>query len=301
MSSATSAVTGAASGVSSATSAVTGATTAVTGGNSGATAVVTGTTSAVTSSVADVASGVTGAIPTMASAVSAETLALHGTMATASGDRRFTAWSPAGLVERRESIVDWPAVALRARGQISQPLEGDICPVADGVICSMTAGVSNPDSLAEVAAAVIRFLAITGFGTPLLLVALLALTVTGASAVAGARRRTIGHRAGPQRGAGARGDAQTEGCLGVSLIPAVAIPRIRSRPTNRLRRIRLHAGGRRTDPSASTMPEASAKRRLDELDDRTIFREVAARAGRGLRHPDDFRGPIRRRRRRLRS
>ena len=60
----------------------------------------------------------------------------------------------------------------------------------------MTAGVSNSDSLAEVAAAVIRFLAITGFGTPLLLVAVLALTVTGASAVAGARRRTIGSGAG---------------------------------------------------------------------------------------------------------
>ena len=93
-------------------------------------------------------------------------------------------------------MVGWLAVALSTRGQIAQPVEGGSCPISDDVICSMTVGVSHPGSLAEVAAAVIRYLAVTGVPASLLMMAALALIVTGALAVVGARRQPIGSEAG---------------------------------------------------------------------------------------------------------
>jgi hypothetical protein len=116
---------------------------------------------------------------------------LESTISSSSGEQRSPSWSPDGIVGRREGMDGWVPVVLSVREQIAQPIEGNGCPVPDDVICSITVGVSDPGSLADVTAAVIRYLAITGFGAMLPVLIGLALLTAGASAVSGARRRTV--------------------------------------------------------------------------------------------------------------
>ncbi len=190
-------VKGGASAVSTAAPVLTGATSTATAVSSTVHDTVSGAAAlpSVTSGVSDVASvsdGVRDTTSAVTGAVRDTTSAVTGATSAAIG-----AWSPDGLVARRERTASWVPVVLSARGQIAQPVDGNGCPVPDDVICAMTVGVSDPGSLADVATAVIRYLAITGFGAMLPMMVGLALLAAGASAVVGARRRTMDSVPGP--------------------------------------------------------------------------------------------------------